>query len=101
MCLFCADTRSLNLKGDVIMESRLALLGIIVENPDSVEPLNKVLHEYRQYIIGRMGIPYRQRDLCVISVTIDAPSDVISSLSGKVGMLKGITSQVLMAKLNG
>lgn len=83
------------------MESRLALLGIIVENPDSVEPLNKVLHEYRQYIIGRMGIPYKKRDLCVISVTIDAPSDVISSLSGKVGMLKGITSQVLMAKLNG
>ncbi|MBQ9368950.1 MAG: iron-only hydrogenase system regulator [Victivallales bacterium] len=83
------------------MENRLALIGIIVENADSVEPLNKILHEYRQYIIGRMGIPYQKRDISVISVTMDAPSDTISSLSGKIGMLNGVTSQVLMAKLNG
>ena len=83
------------------MENRLALLGIIVENPESVEPLNRTLHEFRKYIIGRMGIPYKARDLCVISVAIDAPSDVISSISGKIGMLQGVTSQVLMAKLNG
>ena len=83
------------------MENRLALLGIIVENVESVEPLNKILHEYRQYIIGRMGIPYQKRDISVISVTLDAPADTISSLSGKIGMLNGVTSQVLMAKLNG
>ena len=83
------------------MENRLALLGIIVENVESVEPLNRILHEYRQYIIGRMGIPYQKRDIAVISVTIDAPADTISSLSGKIGMLNGVTSQVLMAKING
>jgi len=83
------------------MENRLALLGIIVENVESVEPLNKILHEYRQFIIGRMGIPYQKRDISVISVTLDAPADTISSLSGKIGMLNGVTSQVLMAKLNG
>ena len=83
------------------MENRLALLGIIVENVESVEPLNRILHEYRQFIIGRMGIPYQKRDISVISVTLDAPADIISSLSGKIGMLNGVTSQVLMAKLNG
>ncbi len=83
------------------MENRLALIGIIVENVESVEPLNRILHEYRQYIIGRMGIPYQKRDISVISVTMDAPADTISSLSGKIGMLNGVTSQVLMAKLNG
>ncbi len=83
------------------MENRLALIGIIVENVESVEPLNKILHEYRQFIIGRMGIPYKKRDISVISVTMDAPADTISSLSGKIGMLNGVTSQVLMAKLNG
>ena len=83
------------------MENRLALLGIIVENVESVEPLNRILHEYRQFIIGRMGIPYKKRDISVISVTLDAPADTISSLSGKIGMLNGVTSQVLMAKLNG
>ena len=83
------------------MENRLALLGIIVENVESVEPLNRILHEYRQFIIGRMGIPYKKRDISVISVTLDAPADTISSLSGKIGMLNGVTSQVLMTKLNG
>jgi putative iron-only hydrogenase system regulator len=82
-----------------IMETRVALIGIIVEEPDSVGPLNELLHEYRQYIIGRMGIPYKPRNISVISVTIDAPMDVISSLSGKLGMLKGVTSKALMAKL--
>ena len=81
------------------METRVALIGIIVEEPDSVGPLNELLHEYRQYIIGRMGIPYKPRNISVISVTLDAPMDVISSLSGKLGMLKGVTSKALMAKL--
>ena len=83
-----------------IMETRVALIGIIVDEPGSVAPLNELLHEYRQYIIGRMGIPYKPRNISVISVTLDAPQDVISSLSGKLGMLKGVTSKALMAKLS-
>ena len=81
------------------METRVALIGIIVEEPDSVGPLNELLHEYRQYIIGRLGLASLPRDVTVIVVTIDAPVDAISSLSGKVGMLKRVTSKALMAKL--
>ncbi len=73
------------------METRVAILGIIVENPDSVERLNNILHAYAEYIIGRMGIPYPARSVSVISVAVDAPQDVISALSGKVGKLPGIT----------
>lgn len=73
------------------METRVAIVGIIVENPDSVEQINGILHSYAQYIIGRMGIPYRARNISIISVAIDAPQDIISALSGKVGKLPGIT----------
>ncbi len=73
------------------METRIAVMGIIVENLDSVEALNSLLHEYGRYIIGRMGIPYREKDLSIVSVAIDAPQDVISSLCGKVGGLDGIS----------
>lgn len=65
------------------METRIALIGIIVENPESIEALNHLLHEYGKYIIGRMGIPYREREVNIISVAIDAPQDVINALSGK------------------
>ena len=82
-------------------ETRVALIGIIIENPDSVGLLNEILHEYRQYVIGRMGLPYRQRNISIISVAVDAPMDIISAISGKIGMLDGITSTALMAKLNG
>ena len=75
------------------METRIALIGIIVENPDSVEELNHLLHEYGHYIIGRMGIPYRERNLNIISVAIDAPQDIISALSGKIGRLKGVSTK--------
>ena len=75
------------------METRVAVIGVIVENPDSVERLNAVLHEYGGYIIGRMGVPYRQRGISVISVAIDAPSDVISALAGKIGNLDGVSSK--------
>jgi len=75
------------------MDTRVAVIGIIVENPDSVERLNAVLHEYGSYIIGRMGVPYRQRGINVISVAIDAPSDVISALAGKIGNLDGVSSK--------
>lgn len=72
------------------MGTRVAIIGIIVENPDSVEKLNSLLHEYAQYIIGRMGLPYREKNISIISVAIDAPQDVISALSGKIGKLPGI-----------
>lgn len=66
-------------------------MGIIVENPDSVETLNSILHEYSNYIIGRMGIPYRERDLSIVSIAIDAPQDTISALAGKVGKIAGVS----------
>ena len=66
-------------------------MSIIVENPDSVERINSVLHEYGEYIIGRMGIPYRKRNINIISIALDAPQNTISALSGKVGSLKGIS----------
>ncbi len=75
---------------EVDMETRIAVMGIIVENIDSVEKLNSVLHDYGKYIIGRMGIPYRDRALNIISIAIDAPQDVISSLAGRVGNINGV-----------
>ena len=73
------------------METRIAVMGIIVENISSVEGLNALLHEYRDYIIGRMGIPYKDKGISVVSVAVDAPQDVISTLAGKVGRLEGIS----------
>ena len=73
------------------MEERIALIGIIVEKPDSVEQLNQLLHEYGCYIIGRMGIPYREKGVSIVSVAIDAPQDVTAALSGKIGRLPGIS----------
>ena len=81
------------------MGNRIALLGIVVEEPSSVEPLNKLLHEYRDYVVGRMGIPHRERGISLISVVLDAPGDAISSLSGKAGMLPGVTAKALYAKV--
>ncbi len=72
------------------METRIALIGIIVENPDSVEQLNHLLHEYGSFIFGRMGIPYEKKNVNIISVAIDAPQDIISALSGRIGRLDGI-----------
>lgn len=75
------------------METRIAVIGIVVENSDSVELLNKILHEYGEYIIGRMGIPYRKCGVNIVSIAIDAPQDVISALSGKIGRLAGISAK--------
>ncbi|MCQ2524956.1 MAG: iron-only hydrogenase system regulator [Lachnospiraceae bacterium] len=77
------------------METRVALIGIMVECTDEIDKLNNILHEYSGYIIGRMGIPYREKNLSIISVAIDAPEAVISTVSGKIGMLKGISSKVV------
>lgn len=73
------------------MEKRVAVIGIIVETRNSVEQLNSILHEYGNYIIGRMGIPYREKNINIISIAIDAPQDEISALSGKIGKLSGIS----------
>lgn len=73
------------------MESRVAVMGIIVESPDAVEQLNATLHEYASYIIGRMGVPYHKRKVSVISVALDAPQDVISALAGKIGSIEGVS----------
>ena len=73
------------------MENKIAVMGIIVEDVDSVEALNSVLHDYGAYIIGRMGIPYRDRGLNIVSIAIDAPQDVIAALAGKIGNIEGIS----------
>lgn len=79
------------------MDSRIALIGIILENMDSVDEMNHILNQYNEYIIGRMGIPYRAKDISIISIAIDAPGDVISALSGKLGMLPGVSTKTLYA----
>ena len=75
------------------METRVAVISIIVENAGAVEELNNLLHSAGQYIIGRMGIPYRQKGISIISIAIDAPQDVISALSGKIGRLNGVSTK--------
>jgi len=81
------------------METRIALIGIIVDDVSATDKLNGILHDFGKYIIGRMGIPYRQKDVCIISVVIDAPNDVISSLSGKLGMVPGINIKTVYSKI--
>ena len=73
------------------MNTRVAVMSIIVENGETVEALNSILHEYGEYIIGRMGVPYRARNINIISIAIDAPQDMISTLAGKVGNLPGVS----------
>lgn len=80
------------------METRIALIGIIVSNMDSVDELNHLLSQYGQYIVGRMGIPYREKDISIISIAMDAPNDIISALSGKLGMLPGVSTKTIYAK---
>ena len=75
------------------METRVAVIGIIVENPDAISGMNQTLHDYSQYIIGRMGIPYREKGISIISIAVDAPQDVISALSGKIGRMDGVSAK--------
>ena len=82
------------------METRVAVLAVIVREGAAVTALNDLLHQYGAYIIGRMGVPYRQRGVNIISVALDAPQDVISALSGKLGRLPGVTSKTLYAPEN-
>ena len=80
------------------METRVALIGIIVEDMDSVERLNGLLHEYGPYVIGRMGIPYREKNISIISVVVNAEMDIISTLAGKLGMIKGVSVKTVYSK---
>ncbi len=80
------------------METRVAIISIIVEDKDAVETLNGLLHEYSRYIIGRMGIPYREKDINVISVAMDAPLDEINSLTGALGRISGLTAKAAFSK---
>lgn len=73
------------------METRVAVMSIIVENGAMVEKLNTILHEFGEYIIGRMGIPYRKRKISIISIALDAPQNTISALAGKIGSLNGVS----------
>ncbi|MCH5206814.1 MAG: iron-only hydrogenase system regulator [Oscillospiraceae bacterium] len=79
-------------------ENRVAIISMIIENDESVTEVNSLLHVYRKYIKGRMGVPYTERGLNIISVVMDAPEDAISALSGKLGRLRGVTSKAVYSK---
>ena len=79
------------------METRVAVMSIIVEDPSSVEALNGLLHDFGEHIIGRMGLPYREKKINIISIALDAPQDVISALAGKVGNLTGVSVKTAYA----
>ena len=81
------------------METRIALIGIIVEDGQAPEKINRILHDYSRCIIGRMGLPYREREISIISIVMDAPNETISALSGKLGMIPGVSTKTLYSKL--
>lgn len=80
------------------MDTRIAIIGIIVHNTDSADKINDILHDYNKYIVGRMGIPYREKGLSVISVIVDAPNDIIGALSGKLGMIPDVSAKTVFSK---
>lgn len=82
------------------METRIALIGIIVENKDSAKRINDILHEYGDFIVGRMGIPYSKRSVSVISIVMDAPNDIISALAGKLGMIPQVSIKTVYSKVS-
>lgn len=80
------------------MGNRLAVVALIISDADAVEKVNALLHDFSGYIIGRLGLPYKQKEICVITVVLDASQEVINSLSGKLGMINGVTSKVMLTK---
>ena len=80
------------------MENRVALIGIIVDDRTAAEKMNAILHDYGEYIIGRMGVPYKERGISIISIALDAPADVISALSGKLGALPHVSTKTVYTK---
>ena len=83
------------------MEKRIALIGIILEKEEAAEPMNRILHEYRECVVGRMGIPYREKGVHIISVAVDAPQDQINALSGKIGRLDGVSAKTVYSNVTG
>ena len=83
------------------MDTRIAVIGIIVEDKSSADGVNGLLHQYGAYIIGRMGLPYEKKKVNIISIVIDAPQDVINALSGKLGRLPGVSAKALYSKTGG
>lgn len=83
------------------MENRIALVGIVVEDSSATERLNAVLHDFSSVIVGRMGVPYRERGISIISIILDAPNSVISSMTGKLGMLPGVSVKTMYSKAGG
>ena len=81
------------------MDNKVSVISIIVKDEESAGRVNELLHEFRQYIVGRMGIPYRDRGVSIISVVLDAPGDITSTLSGKLGMLQGVSAKTLTCLL--
>ena len=81
------------------LETRVAVISIVVENADSVDMLNGILHKYGNYILGRMGIPYKAKNVNLISIAIDAPQDVINTLTGALGKLDGVTAKAAYSKI--
>ena len=81
------------------MDNRVSVISIIIKEEESIGAVNELLHEFREYIEGRLGIPYRDRGVSIISVVLDAPGDATRSLSGKLGMLEGVSAKTLTAKL--
>lgn len=81
------------------MQTRVAIIAIIVENENNVPELNNILHEYNKFIIGRMGIPYKEKNINLISIAVDAPGDTICALSGKIGKISGISTKTAYSKL--
>ncbi len=86
------------LRKGIKVETRVALIGIIVEDMEAAERINTLLHEYSQYVIGRMGLPYREKNISIISVVVNAEADVISTLAGKLGMIKGVNVKTVYSK---
>ncbi len=80
-------------------KTKVAIISAMVTNPDSVERLNAILHEYRSYIIGRMGLPYHKKSVSIISVAVDAKSDIINALSGKIGNLDGVSAKTVSSDI--
>ena len=81
------------------METRIAIVGIIIEDIDVTADVNAILHDYSMYIIGRMGIPYRERDLSIISVALDAPMDAINQMAGRLGKIEGVSVKTMYSKV--
>ena len=79
-------------------EYKIAIVAVVIKNKESVEKVNAIFHTYGEFVIGRMGIPYKQKGVNLISIAIDAPQTVLNSLSGKLGMLDGVSSKVLITK---